>query len=84
MYIGIPNFPCNEKNGMENPTAVKFFSSVILGIYNDWHSFHKFIKNNGRRKKVPRKQVKQLKQQIHIMHWLYHYIYKHAHNSYPV
>ena len=35
MYIGIPNFPCNEKNGMENPTAVKFFSSVILGIYND-------------------------------------------------
>ena len=29
-------------------------------------------------------QVKQLKQQIHIMHWLYRYIYKHAHNSYPV
>lgn len=35
-------------------------------------------------KKVPRKQVKQLKQQIHIMHWLYRYTYKHAHNSYPV
>ena len=35
---------------MENPTAVKFFSSVILDIYNDWHSFHKFIKNNEEKK----------------------------------
>ena len=34
-YTLVSLFSCKEKNGMENPTAVKFFSSLIFGIYND-------------------------------------------------
>ena len=64
---------------MEYSTLVNFFFSVSrVSTVIDIH-LKKLSKIKEEEKKAPREQVKQLKQQIDIMHYC-----KHAHNSCPV
>ena len=61
--------PCKEKNGMEYSTLVNFFFSVSrVSTVIDIH-LKKLSKIKEEEKKAPRGQVKQLKQQIDIMHY---------------
>lgn len=74
-YLGLA--PCKEKNGMEYSTLVNFFFSVSrVSTVIDIH-FKNLSKIKEEEKKAPRGQVKQLKQQIDIMH--YNFIFANMH-----